>query len=92
MNGEFRIRGAQTSDKVSFECLDAPFSGIASMDARWDKLIFNFFVMKEFFERFRAFIVKALELWSETSFAQTRMDAFVSISDGGSFSIFKGCD
>jgi hypothetical protein len=68
MNRKFGVRGAEAGNEVTFECLDAAFGSIASMDARWDKLIFDVFFMEEFFEGFRAFIVKALEFGSEASF------------------------
>lgn len=40
----------------------------------------------EFFQDVRAFIVQALELWTETSLDQSSMDPFVCIHDGLSMS------
>jgi hypothetical protein len=49
MKGKVRIGAAEASDEVVFQSVDGTFWGIAAMDARWDELEVDVFLVHVLF-------------------------------------------
>eukprot|EP00980_Cylindrotheca_fusiformis_P000017 scaffold5_cov98-Cylindrotheca_fusiformis.AAC.4 len=84
-DGEVRVGGAETCHEVVFEGPDGSFGGIATMDSRWGQLEVDVFLADVFLENGAGFIVKALELGSESAGYQEGVKLLVGSQ------VFGGC-
>ena len=82
MEWESGRQAAESSNEVVFECSDGSFCCSLAVDARWDELVVNTDVGHVVFYDGGAFVVKALELRSETSFGQDCHQYLVCFEDG----------
>ena len=87
MERETGISGAQSSNEMVFECSNASFSCIATMDAWGCCLKFNVFSCKEIFQDFAAFIVQTMELWSAPSGDKEVIAFLICLQDCRCFAI-----
>jgi hypothetical protein len=90
MQWKIGVSSAEACDEMVFERADCTFGCVAAVDLRGYKLVVDCFLGEVIFEELRAFIVKALELWSEAGFYKGGMGPFVGCEMFGSGASFHG--
>jgi hypothetical protein len=70
MQWEIFVDAAEACNKMVFECANSTFSSIATMNSWWNKLEVDSLIMHKILEHGGAFIVKSLELGTNSSCAQ----------------------
>lgn len=82
MEGELGVHTAEASNQVILEGPDGPFSGVAPVNSRGDKLVVNFNIGHVGLENVGALIVQALETRSEAGLGEGSNTALVGLEDG----------
>ncbi len=90
MDGEIFIHAAQPGNEMIFEGADCLLGGIASVEVWQDQLEVDAFMMKVLLECAGGFIVKALELWLQSSCTELCMPHFIGIKNQIRLLVFEG--
>ena len=78
---------AEAQYEMIFKGLYCSFSPVAAMESGWSELVFDGFIGHEVAEELGGFIVKKMELGAKTTALKEAENGFISIFDGGLFSI-----
>jgi hypothetical protein len=90
VHGKFFVQATEPCDEVILERADGAFRGIATMDARRNKLEVDGFFDKKFFQCDGALVVESLELGTEAGGGEGGMELLVAGEDDGAGAVPEG--